>query len=45
VTRCSDPMMVNRALRVVDVQGGSAGPYRKLVAEDTLTVTVPEGDS
>lgn len=34
-----DPHLTTRVLRVIDVQGGSETPHRKLVCEDTLTVS------
>lgn len=40
VDTSDDPHMIGRVLRVVDVQGGSATPDRRLVCEDTLTQTV-----
>lgn len=36
VTACVDPHLIGRVLRVVDVQGGSQTPHRRLVCEDTL---------
>jgi hypothetical protein len=42
VTTSDDPYLVGRVLRVVDVQGGSDSAHRKLLCEDTLTVTGEE---
>lgn len=39
VTDSDDPYMIGREFRITDVQGGSDGAYRKLLVEDTLTVT------
>lgn len=42
VTESDDPHLVGRVLRVSDLKGGSNNPHRRLVCEDTLTVTVEE---
>jgi hypothetical protein len=39
----ADPHLEGRIMRVVDVQGGSDNPHRRLVCEDTLTVTSEGG--
>jgi hypothetical protein len=41
----SDPHMVDRELRVADVQGGTDTAYRRLVCEDTLSISDPEAGS
>lgn len=33
-----DPMLEGRIYRIVDVQGGSDGAYRRLIVEDTVDV-------
>lgn len=38
ITSSEDPHMIDRVFRVVDVQGGSDGAYRRLIVEDTLDV-------
>lgn len=37
VTASGDPFLIGRVLRVIDVQGMSDAPYRRLVCEDTRT--------
>lgn len=39
----SDPHVIGRPFRVVDVQGGTDSPYRRLIVEDVLTVDEGEG--
>lgn len=42
VTKSTDPHLVGRKLRVVDVQGATDNPLRRVVCEDTLTTDIEE---
>lgn len=42
ITASTDPHLIDRQLRVVDVQGMTDGAYRQLLCEDAVDVTQPE---
>lgn len=42
ITGSDDPHLIGRIFRVIDVQGMSDAAYRRLVCEDTLSVTYVE---